>query len=161
MRTVSHIVLIWSTTFLLVVSEIGAAHASPVAILGAFDEEVTILESQLVNPKAHTIERMQFLTGTLNGQNVVIARTGVGKVNAAMTATLLIEHFHPNQVIFTGVAGGLNPDLQIGDIVIAQKTAQHDLGRLESAEIETQPSGIPSMDNEIPSSFLPIPGFCR
>ena len=136
MKTVLHIALIWSAVFLLFVLGAGGAHPSPVAILGAFDEEVTILEKQLVNPKAHTIEGIQFLTGTLNEQNVVIARTGVGKVNAAMTATLIIEHFHPNQVIFTGVAGGLNPDLQIGDIVIAERTAQHDLGRLESSEIE-------------------------
>ena len=136
MRTILHIALIWSTVLLLLVSGVGAAHASPLAILGAFDEEVTILEAQLVNPRAHTIERMQFITGTLNGQNVVITRTGVGKVNAAMTATLIIEHFRPKRVIFTGVAGGLNPELQLGDIVIAQKTAQHDLGRLESTEIE-------------------------
>ena len=132
MKTMLHI----SAALLLIVLGAGAAHTSPVAILGAFDEEVAILEGQLVNPKAHTIEGIQFLTGTLNEQNVIIARTGVGKVNAAMTATLVIQHFRPNQVIFTGVAGGLNPDLQIGDIVIAEKTAQHDLGRLESAEIE-------------------------
>ena len=132
MKTMLHI----SAALLLIVLGVGAAHTSPVAILGAFDEEVAILEGQLVNPKAHTIEGIQILTGTLNGQNVVIARTGVAKVNAAMTATLVIQHFRPNRVIFTGVAGGLNPDLQIGDIVIAEKTAQHDLGRLESAEIE-------------------------
>ena len=136
MRTVPHIARIGSAVLLLLVLAVGAAHTSPVALLGAFDEEVEILEGQLVNPKAHTIEGIQFLTGTLNEQNVVIARTGVGKVNAAMTATLVIEHFRPNRVIFTGVAGGLNPDLQIGDIVIAEKTAQHDLGRLESTEIE-------------------------
>ena len=132
MRTMLHI----SAALLLIVLGVGAAHTSPVAILGAFDEEVAILEGQLVNPTAHTIEGIQFLTGTLNGQNVVIARTGVAKVNAAMTATLVIQHFRPNGVIFTGVAGGLNPDLQIGDIVIAQKTAQHDLGRLESTDLE-------------------------
>ena len=136
MRTILHIAPVWIAILLLLVSGVAATHASPVAILGAFDEEVTILEAQLANPKAHTIEGIQFLTGTLNGHNVVIARTGVGKVNAAMTATLVIEHFRPNRVIFTGVAGGLNPDLQIGDIVIAEKTAQHDLGRLESIEIE-------------------------
>ena len=136
MKTVLHIALIWSAAFLSLVLGVGAAHTSPVAILGAFDEEVTILEAQLVNPKAHTIEGIQFLTGTLSGQSVVIARTGVGKVNAAMTATLVIEHFRPSRVIFTGVAGGLNPDLHLGDIIIAQKTAQHDLGRLESVEIE-------------------------
>ena len=86
--------------------------------------------------KTHTIEKLRFATGTLNNQDVVIASTGIGKVNAAMTATLAIEHFRPNQVIFTGVAGGLNPDLYLGDIVIAQKTAQHDLGKLASTEIE-------------------------
>ena len=136
MRIILHITLMWSVAVLLLILGMGTAHASPVAILGAFDEEVAILETQLVAPKAHTIGGIQFLTGTLNEQKVVIARTGVGKVNAAMTATLVIEHFRPNWVIFTGVAGGLNPDLQIGDVVIAEQTAQHDLGRLESAEIE-------------------------
>ena len=153
MRTVPHIARIWSVVLLLLVMAVGAVHASPVAILGAFDEEVTILEGQLVNPTAHTIEGIQFLTGTLNQQNVVIARTGVGKVNAAMTATLVIEHFRPNQVIFTGVAGGLNPDLQIGDIVIAEKTAQHDLGRLESTEIENMGTKNPINGKRNPVFF--------
>ena len=153
MRTSPHTALIWSAVLLLLVLAVGAVRASPVAILGAFDEEVEILEGQLVNPKAHTIEGIQFLTGTLNEQNVVIARTGVGKVNAAMTATLIIEHFRPNQVIFTGVAGGLNPDLQIGDIVIAQKTAQHDLGRLESAEIENMGTKNPINGKRNPVFF--------
>ena len=132
MKTILHI----SAALLLIALGVSAAHTSPVAILGAFDEEIAILEGQLVNPTVHSIEGIQFLTGTLNNQDVVIARTGVGKVNAAMTATLVIEHFRPNRVIFTGVAGGLNPDLQIGDIVIAHKTAQHDLGELKSVEIE-------------------------
>ena len=153
MKTIPHTALVWIAVLLLLVSGVGAAHTSPVAILGAFDEEVEILEGQLVNPKAHTIEGIQFLTGTLSEQNVVIARTGVGKVNAAMTATLVIEHFHPNRVIFTGVAGGLNPDLQIGDIVIAQKTAQHDLGRLESAEIENMGTKNPINGKRNPVFF--------
>ncbi len=153
MRTILYIASVRIAILLLLVSGGGATHASPVAILGAFDEEVAILEGQLVNPKTHTIERIQFLTGTLNEQDVVIARTGVGKVNAAMTATLLIEHFQPNGVVFTGVAGGLNPDLQIGDIVIAQKTAQHDLGRLESTEIENTSVRNPINGNRNPVFF--------
>ncbi len=161
MRTVPHITLIWIAVLLLFFLGVGAAHTSPVAILGAFDEEVEILEGQLVNPTAHTIEGIQFLTGTLNEQNVVIARTGVGKVNAAMTATLLIEHFRPNRVIFTGVAGGLNPDLQIGDIVIAQKTAQHDLGRLESAEIENMGTKNPINGKRNPVFFPADPGLLQ
>jgi adenosylhomocysteine nucleosidase len=161
MRTIPRITPIWSAVLLLLVLGVGAAHTSPVAILGAFDEEVEILEGQLVNPKAHTIEGIQFLTGTLNEQNVVIAKTGVGKVNAAMTATLMTEHFHPNCVIFTGVAGGLNPDLQIGDIVIAQKTAQHDLGRLESVEIENTGVRNPINGRRNPVFFPADPGLLR
>ena len=161
MRTVPHIARIGSAVLLLLVLAVGAAHTSPVALLGAFDEEVEILEGQLVNPKAHTIEGIQFLTGTLNEQNVVIARTGVGKVNAAMTATLVIEHFRPNRVIFTGVAGGLNPDLQIGDIVIAQTTAQHDLGRLESAEIENMGTKNPINGKRNPVFFPADPGLLQ
>jgi adenosylhomocysteine nucleosidase len=161
MRKIPHIAPIWSAVLLLLVLGVGAAHTSPVAILGAFDEEVEILEGQLVNPKAHTIEGIQFLTGTLNAQNVVIAKTGVGKVNAAMTATLITEHFHPNCVIFTGVAGGLNPDLQIGDIVIAQKTAQHDLGRLESVEIENTGVRNPINGRRNPVFFPADPGLLR
>jgi adenosylhomocysteine nucleosidase len=161
MRTIPRITPIWSAVLLLLVLGVGAAHTSPVAILGAFDEEVAILERQLVNPRAHTIEGIQFLTGTLNEQNVVIAKTGVGKVNAAMTATLMTEHFHPNCVIFTGVAGGLNPDLQIGDIVIAQKTAQHDLGRLESVEIENTGVRNPINGRRNPVFFPADPGLLR
>ena len=157
MRIMLHI----SAALLLIVLGISAAHTSPVAILGAFDEEVAILEGQLANPRAHTIEGIQFLTGTLNEQNVVIARTGVGKVNAAMTATLVIEHFQPNRVIFTGVAGGLNPDLQIGDIVIAQKTAQHDLGRLESAKIENMGTKNPINGKRNPVFFPADPGLLQ
>ena len=153
MRTILHSALLCSALLLLLVLGVSTAHTSPVAILGAFDEEVAILEGQLVNPTAHTIEGIQCLTGTLNDQDVVIARTGVGKVNAAMTATLVIQHFRPNRVIFTGVAGGLNPDLQIGDIVIAQKTAQHDLGRLESAEIENMGAKNPINGKRNPVFF--------
>ena len=161
MRTILHITLIWGAVLLLLVLGVGTTHASPIAILGAFDEEVAILEAQLVNPKAHTIEELQFLTGTLNEQSVVIARTGIGKVNAAMTATLVIEHFRPNRVIFTGVAGGLNPDLQIGDIVIAQKTAQHDLGRLESTEIENTGVRNPINGKRNPVFFPADPGLLQ
>ena len=161
MRTILHSALLRSALLLLLVLGISTAHTSPVAILGAFDEEVAILEAQLVNPTVHTIEGIQCLTGTLSNQAVVIARTGVGKVNAAMTATLVIQHFRPNRVIFTGVAGGLNPDLQIGDIVIAQKTAQHDLGKLESAEIENMGTKNPINGKRNPIFFPADPGLLQ
>lgn len=98
------------------------------AILGALEKEITLLEGQLTAQRQQRIEGIRFVNGNLNGRSVVIAWTGVGKVNAAMTTTLLLEHFRPSEVIFTGIAGGVNPQLQAGDIVIARKTAQHDLG---------------------------------
>jgi adenosylhomocysteine nucleosidase len=96
--------------------------------LGAFEREVTLLEDQLTERREQTIEGIRFVGGKLNGQEVVVVWTGVGKVNAAMTTTLLIEHFKPRQIIFTGIAGAVNPELQPGDIVIAQRTAHHDMG---------------------------------
>jgi adenosylhomocysteine nucleosidase len=99
-------------------------------ILGAFSEEVTRLEDGLKDPRIHSILGIRFVTGILNGRRVVVASSGVGKVNAAMTATLLIDHFRPKEVIFSGIAGAINPELRPGDIVIAEKTAQHDLGTL-------------------------------
>lgn len=100
------------------------------AILGAFGKEVTMLEDMLTDANDQRIEGMRFVTGKLKDKPVVVAWTGIGKVNAAMTTTLLIEHFRPRQVIFTGIAGGINPELAPGDIVIAAETAHHDMGVL-------------------------------
>ena len=100
------------------------------AILGAFEREITLLEDELTDTQEQRIEGMRFVSGKLNGKRVVIAWTGIGKVNAAMTATLLIEHFKPNELLFTGIAGGINPQLWPGDIVIAAEIAHHDMGVL-------------------------------
>jgi adenosylhomocysteine nucleosidase len=111
--------------------------AAPVtAILGAFNDEVVMLEEQLAGKQEQKIEGIRFATGKLKARKVVVAWTGIGKVNAAMTTTLLIDHFRPNQVIFTGIAGGINPELFPGDVVIGAKTAQHDLGMLTPSGLE-------------------------
>ena len=100
------------------------------AILGAFEREITLLEDKLIDTQEQRIEGIKFVSGKLSGKRVVIAFTGIGKVNAAMTTTLLIEHFKPDNVIFTGIAGAVNQQLQPGDIVIAEKTAHHDMGTI-------------------------------
>ena len=111
--------------------QMGRTENQPVtAILGAFMAEVALLEDQLSDRQEHQIEGIKFTRGKMNGRPIVIAWTGVGKVNAAMTTTLLIEHFKPKEVIFTGIAGAVNPDLHPGDIVIACKTAHHDMGTI-------------------------------
>lgn len=123
------------------------------AILGAFDKEVEMLEEQLTDKQEYKIEGMKFVSGTLRGKKVVVAWTGIGKVNAAMTTTLMIEHFRPNELIFTGIAGGINPELSFGDIVIAERTAQHDLGILTSAGLENKGAINPIDGRENPVFF--------
>ena len=66
--------------------------------------------------------------GALDGRRIVVAEVGIGKVNAASQATLLIDRHHPDLVVFTGVAGALDSSLTIGDVVIATDVVQHDAG---------------------------------
>lgn len=100
------------------------------AILGALGEEVQAIQDQMQDAKPQTFLGIPMTVGTLAGRPVVVARSGAGKVNAAMTVTLVLDHFHPAEVVFCGVAGGVNPKLRPGDIVISEKLAQHDLGDL-------------------------------
>jgi adenosylhomocysteine nucleosidase len=103
--------------------------AAPViAILGAKSLELESLGQSLTDKKEWTIQGVRFTTGSLQDKRVVLAQTGAGKVNAARAATLLVERFEPTHVLFTGIAGSVNPDLSPGDIVIGAKTAHHDYG---------------------------------
>jgi adenosylhomocysteine nucleosidase len=118
------------------------------AILGAFADETALLEQQLSIRKEYHFEGISFFTGKLNNRLVVLTNTGIGKVNAAMTTTLVITKFEPDEVIFTGIAGAINPELRPGDIVIAEKIAQHDYGLTTDAGFETQATtnqaGVPN-----------------
>jgi len=109
----------------------------PTAIVGAFEEETALLNQQMSNRQEHSVEGISFFTGKLSSRQIVLAETGIGKVNAAMVTTLVIEKFEPDEVIFSGIAGALNPELSPGDIVIAEKIAQHDYGLVSDAGFET------------------------
>ena len=74
------------------------------------------------------VAHVTFDSGELGGRRVVLAAAGMGKVNAGLVATLLADRFDCNTIVFTGVAGGLDPQLHIGDIVIADRIVQHDFG---------------------------------
>jgi len=100
------------------------------AILGAFPPELVLLQGQLKEVKDTVIAHIHFLQGRLNGRNVVLAQTGIGKVNAAIVTALLLDHFQPKEVVFTGIAGGINPLLMPGDLVIASRTTYHDYGTI-------------------------------
>lgn len=89
---------------------------------------------------AHTT----FITGVLDGHEVVLAGSGMGKVNAAIVTTLLADRFGCRTIVFSRVAGGLNPALSIGDVVVADRIVQHDAGVLEDGRIRTyQPGHAP------------------
>src|SRR5881398_1536104 len=83
-------------------------HNPITAILGAFPPEVAAIRTKIKDRKDTIIQNIQFSTGLLNGRNVVLAQTGIGKVNAASITTLILDHFNPEEVIFSGIAGGIN-----------------------------------------------------
>jgi len=114
------------------VAQVGTHRPAPTArvigILSAMTLEIETLGQQLTDKTEMTVQGIRFTTGSLKDRRVVLAHSGMGKVNAAMAATLLVEQFQPTHVLFTGIAGGLNPDLRPGDVVIGAKTAYHDYG---------------------------------
>src|SRR5437773_2452353 len=99
-----------------------------IAVLSAMTLEIETLGQQLTHKTEMTIQGIRFTTGSLKDRNVVLAHSGMGKVNAAMAATVLVEQFQPTHILFTGIAGGLNPDLRPGDVVIGATTAYPDYG---------------------------------
>lgn len=91
------------------------------------DEEINLLK-QAVTLKGEVAKAsVTFYIGVLHDKEVVICKSGVGKVNAAITTQILIDHFAVKSIIFTGVAGAVNPELNIGDIVISTSSMQHDI----------------------------------
>ena len=97
------------------------------AILSALPQEQSGLSACLQGAQRHVHAGRTFTTGTLHAQPVVLALSGMGKVAAATTATALIERFGVQQIVFTGVAGGIGEGVNVGDAVIATHYVQHDL----------------------------------
>ncbi|HHW67493.1 MAG: adenosylhomocysteine nucleosidase [Epulopiscium sp.] len=116
---------------------------SKIGIIGAMEEEVTILRNQMQNKELKQIAGMDFYQGTLEGKEVILVRCGIGKVNAAICTQALIDHFHAQYIINTGVAGAIYEKLDIGDIVISSDCVQHDF----DTSVFGDPLGtIPRMD---------------
>ena len=98
-----------------------------IGIIGAMDEEVAILKESM--EVQDTLERagMTFVKGIMSGKEVVVVRSGIGKVNMGICAQILIDCFGVDTLINTGVAGSLDADINIGDIVISTDAVQHDM----------------------------------
>lgn len=97
-----------------------------IGIIGAMDSELSLLLASMTQREQEELYGLTFHTGLLDGQRIVLVKAGIGKVNAARCTQLLIDRYHPAAIINTGIAGGLAPGLQVGDIVVAEGLVQHD-----------------------------------
>ena len=96
-------------------------------IIGAMDEEIERFKEGLTSTKESVKAGITFYAGNFKSKDVVLCKSGVGKVNASVCTQILIDHFKAQQIIFTGVAGALNPILDIGDIVVSTDCGHHDM----------------------------------
>ena len=95
--------------------------------MGAMPEEIEPIISKLENLKETKYAANTYYEGTYNGQELVVAYSKIGKVFATLTATSLIQKFGCEKLLFSGVAGAISPELNIGDLIIADGLCQHDL----------------------------------
>lgn len=97
-----------------------------IGIIGAMDEEIDILKNQMQIDETINLTGMNFYVGTLERKKIVLVRCGIGKVNAAICAQILVSNFNVTHIINTGVAGAIYDELNVGDIVISSDVIEHD-----------------------------------
>lgn len=98
-----------------------------IGIIGAMEPEVALLKEAIENVETTEHGPYTFYSGQLQGQDVVLVQSGIGKVAAAVATTLLLTHFNPDCVINTGSAGGFDAELEVGDVVISNEVRHHDV----------------------------------
>lgn len=138
-----------------------------IGIIGAMEPEVALLKQQLTDTDTHQLGRYTFYTGKLAGVDVVLVQSGIGKVAATVATTLMITRFKPDCVINTGSAGGFDPELNVGDVVISSEVRHHDV---DVTAFGYEIGQVPQM----PAAFIPHPvlvtaaeqsinllGFCK
>ncbi|MEQ4540034.1 5'-methylthioadenosine/S-adenosylhomocysteine nucleosidase [Billgrantia desiderata] len=119
-----------------------------IGIIGAMAQEVDYLASQLEDRRTRTHVGCTFHHGKLHGVDVVILQSGIGKVNAAIGTTLLLDVYQPEAIINTGSAGGFGEGLEIGDIVVSSEVRHHDV---DAVAFGYEHGQVPQM----PAAYLP------
>ena len=110
----------------LLVSATLLANDTPrIAVISAFGAELTVLKAQAEIEEVFMLNGRSYTTGVLRGHDVVMFETGVSMVNAAMNTQLLLDNFNVTHIVFSGIAGGVNPDLNIGDVTVPAQWAQY------------------------------------
>ncbi len=124
---------------------------TPTGIIFGLNKELRPYLDRLAGVAAHKFAGLEFIEGELAGKAVVLAHAGIGKVNASIAATLLCDRFECDLIVFPGLAGGLAPGLEAGDLVVATELVQHDHGDWIDGKFQlTQPSpppGLPKAGN--------------
>lgn len=95
--------------------------------MGAMEEEIKPILNRLKFFSTELVAGNRYYKAKLGANTLIVSHSRVGKVHASMTATIMIEKFRCKMVLFSGVAGGINPDLKVGDLVIGDKLCQHDM----------------------------------
>ena len=98
-----------------------------IGIIGAMEEEVAALKNEMTDAVVTEFASMTFYKGNLCGKDVVVVRSGIGKVNAAICAQILVDKFGVDTLINTGIAGSLDARIDIGDMVISTDAVHHDM----------------------------------
>ena len=114
-----------------------------IGIIGAMDIEVAGLKADMEIKREIRKAKMNFCEGVLKGHDVVVVKSGIGKVNAAVCTQILVDEFQVDAVINTGIEGSLNAKIDIGDIVISTDVVHHDM---DAVNFGYEPGQIPQMD---------------
>lgn len=133
-----------------------AAWAQALVGVVGIASEVVAVERRLQDVREVTVRGVVFRVGTLNGRQVAVGRSGTGKVNAAIVATLLVSHFDPAALLFSGTAGAIDHALYPGDVVIGTAVAQHDTGMVTPAGTQRRPLRN-TITGELDPILLPAP----
>jgi adenosylhomocysteine nucleosidase len=127
-----------------------------VAVISAFEPEWKALKANLEGPRTELVNGVEFMTGTLGGRPVVLFLSGVSMVNAAMTTQLALERFDVTAIVVSGIAGGVDPALQVGDVVAAARWGQY-LEAVFAREVDGKFQPPPWMKTPFPSYGMIFP----
>ena len=125
-----------------------------IALIGAMDQEIELLKNTLESLETRLVAGFSFYIGKLDGVEVVLLKSGIGKVNAAIGTTLLLQQFKPDCVINTGSAGGFDAALDVGDVVISDEVRHHDV---DVTVLGYEPGQVPGL----PAAFTADPLLAR
>ncbi|GAC30470.1 5'-methylthioadenosine/adenosylhomocysteine nucleosidase [Brumicola pallidula] len=115
-----------------------------IAILGAMDEEVKLIQESLNHLQEVAHSHLVFFTGELHDHEIILVKCGIGKVASAVATTMIIDKFNPDFVVNTGSAGGFDKELNIGDIVISDAVTHHDVDLTVFGYVLGQCAGMPA-----------------